>query len=188
MMKKILAIFLAASMALSLAACNNESGGNNGGDNNGGNNGGGNNGGGDNGGNGGNGGGEASLAGTYDVTIWTGEDAVNLTLKQIDDFNSTNTDGITINATVEPVSEAEAGTQMVTDVEAGADIYCFAQDQFARLVQAGALAKLGTGATGIVSDANDPGVVSAAKVGQDLYAYPMTSDNGYFMYYDKSII
>ena len=180
MMKKILAIFLAASMALSLAACNNESGGNNGGDNNGGNNGGGNN--------GGNGGGEASLAGTYDVTIWTGEDAVNLTLKQIDDFNSTNTDGITINATVEPVSEAEAGTQMVTDVEAGADIYCFAQDQFARLVQAGALSKLGVGASETVTKANDPSVVLAGKVGSELYAYPMTADNGYFLYYDKSVI
>lgn len=184
MTKKILAIFLAASMALSLAACNNEDSGGNGG-NNGGNNSGGNNsgGGGDN-----SGGDSTSLAGTYDIVVWTSENATDLTKKQIDDFNSSNEDGITINATIEPVSESESATNMVTDVEAGADIFCFAQDQFARLVQAGALAKLGTGATTIVSEANDPGVVSAAKVGQDLYAYPMTSDNGYFMYYDKSVI
>ena len=190
MTKKILAIFLAASMALSLAACNSESssgnggnGGNNGGNNSGGDNSGGNSGGGDN-----SGGDSTSLAGTYDIVVWASENATDLTKKQIDDFNSSNEDGITINATVEPVSEADAGTNMVTDVEAGADIYCFAQDQFARLVQAGALAKLGTGASQIVSDANDPGVVGAAKVGQDLYAYPMTSDNGYFMYYDKSVV
>ena len=188
MMKKILAIFLAASMALSLAACNNESGnggnsGNNGGDssNNGGNSGGDNSG-------GGSGGDSTSLAGTYDVTLWVSENATELTQKQIDDFNSSNEDGITINATIEPVSEAESATNMVTDVEAGADIYCFAQDQFARLVQAGALSKLGVGASNIVSEANDPGVVAAGQVGGELYAYPLTSDNGYFMYYDKSVI
>ena len=184
MTKKILAIFLAAAMAMSFTACNNES-------SNGGNGGNGGNSGGDN--SGGNGGGdnsdsEVSLAGEYNVVIWTSENATDLTQKQVDDFNNTNEDGIKINATIEPVSEAEAGTNMVTDVEAGADIYCFAQDQFARLVQAGALAKLGTGATTIVSEANDPGVVGAALVGSDLYAYPMTSDNGYFMYYDKSVI
>ncbi|MBQ3866661.1 MAG: extracellular solute-binding protein, partial [Clostridia bacterium] len=92
------------------------------------------------------------------------------------------------NATVEPVSEADAGTNMVTDVEAGGDLYCFAQDQFARLVQAGALAKLGTAAAAVVAEGNDEGAVNAAKVGDEMYAYPLTADNGYFMYYDKSVI
>ena len=130
----------------------------------------------------------AELAGEYDITVWVAENAVELTKKQIEDFNSTNTDGIKFNATVEAVSEADAATQMITDVEAGGDIYCFAQDQFARLVQAGALAKLGTKASETVTAANDPGVVAAATSGDTLYAYPLTSDNGYFMYYDKSVI
>ena len=83
------------------------------------------------------------LAGTYDITVWVADAIVDLTKQQIDDFNATNTDGITFNATVEAVGEGDAATQMITDVEAGGDIFCFAQDQFARLVQAGALAKLG---------------------------------------------
>ena len=175
-------------MALSLAACNNESGnGGNDSGNNGGNSDGGNSGGDNSGGNSG-GDSSTSLAGTYDVVIWASENATELTQKQVQDFNNSNEDGITINATVEPVSEAESATNMVTDVEAGADIYCFAQDQFARLVQAGALSKLGVGASTIVSEANDPGVVAAGQVGGELYAYPMTSDNGYFMYYDKSVV
>ncbi|MCR5611985.1 MAG: extracellular solute-binding protein [Clostridiales bacterium] len=128
------------------------------------------------------------LAGTYDVTIWCADAAQDLFKKQIDDFNKTNTDGIVINAKIQPVSEADAGTNMITDVAAGADIYCFAQDQFARLVQANALDKLGVKAADAVRAANDAGVVAAATAGEDLYAYPMTSDNGYFMYYDKSII
>jgi arabinogalactan oligomer/maltooligosaccharide transport system substrate-binding protein len=32
------------------------------------------------------------------------------------------------------------------------------------------------------------GAVGAATVGSTLYAFPMTSDNGYFLYYDKSVV
>ena len=130
----------------------------------------------------------AELAGTYDITIWVAENAVALTEKQVQDFNATNTDGIVFNATIEAVSEADAATQMITDVEAGGDIFCFAQDQFARLVQANALAKLGTKAAETVTANNDPATVAASTSGDVLYAYPLTADNGYFMYYDKSVI
>ena len=132
--------------------------------------------------------GAASLAGTYDITVWVAENAVDLTKAQIEKFNTTNEMGIVFNATVEAVSEADAATQMITDVEAGGDLYCFAQDQFARLVQAGALAKLGVKAAETVAAANTAGVVAAATSGDTLYAYPLTADNGYFMYYDKSVI
>ncbi len=132
-------------------------------------------------------GGGAKGAG-FDITVWVPEKAVELTQQQIADFNSSNEYGIKFNATVEPVSEADAATNMITDVEAGGDIYFFAQDQFARLVQAGALNKLGTEAAAAVSAANDAGVVLAATSGSELFAYPLTSDNGYFMYYDKAVI
>ena len=130
----------------------------------------------------------ADLAGTYDIVVWVGEDAVDLTKTQIANFNKENKDGITINATVNGVSEATAADQMLADVSAGADIYCFAQDQFARLVQGAALAKLGENAAKTVKEANDPVVVAAGTSGDALYAYPMTADNGYFMYYDKNVI
>ena len=128
------------------------------------------------------------LEGTYDVTIWVAEKMVDLTKKQVEAFNASNEFGIVINPTIEPVSEADAATNMVTDVEAGADIFCFAQDQFARLVSAEALSQLGVGASEFVRTSNDPGVVAAATAGESLYAYPLTSDNGYFMYYDKSVV
>ncbi|MBO6039847.1 MAG: extracellular solute-binding protein, partial [Oscillospiraceae bacterium] len=132
--------------------------------------------------------GGSELAGTYDITVWVADAIVDLTKQQIDDFNASNTLGITFKATVEAVGEGDAATQMITDVEAGGDLFCFAQDQFARLVQAGALAKLGQQAAETVRSANDPGVVAAATAGEELFAYPLTSDNGYFMYYDKSVI
>ena len=128
------------------------------------------------------------LAGTYDILVWVGEAAVDLTKKQIEDFNANNEFGITFNAEVNPVSEATAADQMLVDIDAGADLYCFPQDQFARLVQANALAKLGDAAKAFVVENNDPGVVAAATTGEEVFAYPLTSDNGYFMYYDKSVI
>ncbi|MBO4412022.1 MAG: extracellular solute-binding protein [Lachnospiraceae bacterium] len=131
---------------------------------------------------------QSALAGTYQITIWAPDAAVELTKKQVEAFNTSNTDGIKFEVTVEPVSEADAATNMTTDVAAGGDIYFFAQDQLARLVQAGALAKLGVAAAQAVTEANDAGVVAAAKSGSELYAYPLTADNGYFMYYDKRVI
>ena len=134
------------------------------------------------------GGTKAKDGGSYDIVVWVPELAVDLTKQQIADFNASNEYGINFNATVEPVSEAVAANNMVTDVEAGGDIFFFAQDQFARLVQAGALNKLGAEAAETVKAANDAGAVKAATSGEEMFAYPLTADNGYFMYYDKSVI
>ena len=129
-----------------------------------------------------------NLAGTYEIKVWVAENIVELTKTQIANFNATNTQGITINATIEPVGEGDAATAMTTDVEAGADLFCFAQDQTARLIQAGALSKLGVAATDLVKTSHDKASVTAVTSGDALYGYPLTSDNGYFMYYDKSVI
>lgn len=132
---------------------------------------------------------ETSLEGTYDITVWVSEveGVKELTEAQIKKFCEENP-GIVINATVEGVSEAESATQMINSVEDGADIFCFAQDQLSRLVMAGALNKLGAQATATVKELNDAGAVKAASVAGDLYCYPLTSDNGYYMYYDKSVV
>ena len=74
----------------------------------------------------------SEIAGTYDVTIWAPDAAVDLTKSQVEAFNSSNELGIVINATVEPVSEADAASNMILDVSAGADLYFFAQDQLSR--------------------------------------------------------
>ena len=88
------------------------------------------------------------LAGTYDITMWVSEkEGVADQIKaQIADFMKANP-GIVINASVEGVTEADAGSKVVADVATAPDIYCFAQDQLARLVTASALAAPGKKAT-----------------------------------------
>ena len=129
------------------------------------------------------------LAGTYDITLWVSEKegVADLTQEQIKAFMAANP-GIVINASIEGVAEGDAASKIVADVATAPDIYCFAQDQLARLVQAAALAELGEKAQQTVKDANDAGSVNAASVAGKIYAYPLTSDNGYYMYYDTSII
>lgn len=132
---------------------------------------------------------ENPLAGTYDITVWVSEiDGVAaLTQELIDAFEEANP-GIVINAQIEGVTESDAASKVIADVASAPDIYCFAQDQLARLVQAAALAAPGKGATETIIANNDSGSVAAASLAGTLYAYPMTSDNGYYMYYDTSII
>ena len=177
-MKKVLAIVLALAMVFCLAACgggggntaptpnttNNTNSGSNGGSN------------------------DKPLAGEYNIRVWTPEAAMEFTKKQIEDYNASNDQGIKFNVKIAPKSEGDAGTDMTADIEAGPDLYFFAQDQLARLVQAGALAKLGEGASATVKQNNDEASLAAASVGTSIYAYPLTSDNGYFMFYDKSVI
>ena len=132
---------------------------------------------------------QVDLTGTYNITMWVSEkEGVSaLFQQQIDAFEAANP-GIVINAQIEGVTEADAGSLVVNDVATAPDIYCFAQDQLARLVQAAALAAPGKAAAENIIASNDAGSVAAATVAGTLYAYPMTSDNGYYMYYDKSII
>lgn len=126
----------------------------------------------------------------FNITVWVSEveGVKEMTQQQIERFNQTNEYGYKFVANIQGVSEADSATQMLTDVETGADIFCFAQDQTMRLVKAGALAPLGVKATETVTNNNDAGSVLAVTSGDKLYGYPLTSDNGYFMFYDKSII
>ena len=122
-----------------------------------------------------------------EILLWVAEETIEFTTTKVNEFLAANpTFGFTVK--ISPMGEGEAATQMITDVEAGADVYCFAQDQLARLVQAGALAAIGGDYKTNAIANNDAGSIAAASMGGYLYAYPLTSDNGYFLFYDKSIV
>ncbi len=122
------------------------------------------------------------------ITLWVAENVVDFTKEQCDSFFAANPDYAGFSVNVEPVGEGDAAGNMITDVEGGADIYGFAQDQLARLVSAGALTPITGDYATAVSANNDAGAAGAAMVGDTCYAFPLTSDNGYFLYYDKSVV
>ena len=123
-----------------------------------------------------------------EIKIWVAEATVDFTKEMVENFKAANPDYADMIVSIEPVGEGDAASNMITDVEGGADIYGFAQDQLARLVAAGALEVVAPENEEIIAAENDAGSVGAVKLGGTMYAYPMTSDNGYFLYYDKSVV
>ena len=130
----------------------------------------------------------ASAAYDGEIKVWVAEAVVDFTKAQVEAFKAANPDYANMTVIVEPVGEGDAASNMLTDVEAGADIFGFAQDQLGRLVGADALVDVLPENAEIVAATNDAGSVSAVMMGDVMYAYPMTSDNGYFLYYDKSVV
>ncbi|MGI6107120.1 MAG: extracellular solute-binding protein [Lachnospiraceae bacterium] len=128
---------------------------------------------------------------TYDgkeVKVWVADGVVDFTNEEIAKFQEEYPQYAGVTFTVEPVGEGDAASNVITDVEGAADVFGFAQDQIARLVAAGALIDVNPDYVDDVSTRNDEGSVNAATVGDMLYAYPLTSDNGYFLYYDSSVV
>ena len=126
--------------------------------------------------------------GSGNITIWVAEEVTSFTQTQAEQFLQDNPAYSGYTVTVEAVGEGDAASNMITDVEGGADIYGFAQDQLARLVSAGAVMEVIGDYADFVSTSNDSGAVSAATMGDAVYAFPLTSDNGYFLYYDSSVV
>lgn len=75
----------------------------------------------------------------------------------------------------------------VTDWTAGPDIYAYASDQTLGLVGKGALAKVPETYANAMKTALGNEAMAAAKVGTSYYGYPYAGDNGYFLYYNKSV-
>ena len=130
----------------------------------------------------------AAAAFSKDVTLtmWGAEEDQDLLREISDKFIEQygNYGGkITINLGVQ--SESTAKDTVLTDPTAAADVYAFADDQLNELVKAGALQEVQLNADD-VKNRNTPASVDAATMDGKLYAYPLTADNGYFMFYDKS--
>lgn len=173
--KKVLALGLVGAMAISMAACGKTSSGT------------------DNGGSG--------NAGTSNETVslrvWGGEEDQNLLKDLVEKFKTTYPDQkFDIEIGVE--SESTAKDTVLTDVEAAADVFAFASDQIVDLNNAKALANIedmdaalqnyAKKSVADVKTANGDGSVEAASIDGKLMAFPMTGGNGYFLYYDSSVI
>ena len=129
------------------------------------------------------------IAALAEITLWvsTTEGVREFTLQQIEAFKAAHPE-YRFNITIETMGEGDAATEVLKDVATAPDMYCFSQDQISRLVQAGALAPLSSSAAALVSANNDAGSVGAATVGENIYAYPLTSDNGYYLYYNSRYV
>ena len=182
-MKKLLALLLAFVMILSLTAC---------------------------GGNGGTAETQAPAANnanteaadasneTVTLTLWGAEEDQALLAQLVEDFKAAYPDQ-TFDIQIGVESESTAKDTVLTDIEAAADVFAFANDQLNDLVSAGALLNLSGDVSAVlpaytdktledVLAANGEGSVAAATKDGNVYAFPMGGGNNYFLYYDSTKI
>lgn len=126
---------------------------------------------------------EASAA-VIPLTVWSGEEDEALLSEIFSTFQSQYAGQASFRITLEPQSESNCKDVLLSDLENGADVFTFADDQLAALAAAGALDPLEDAEE--VRASNLPASVEAASVDNTLYAYPLTADNGYFLYYNKA--
>ena len=132
------------------------------------------------------------------LRMWGAEEDQTMLQGMIDSFVANYADVANITVELGVKSEADTKDTVLTDIEAAADVYAFASDQLRELVKAGALQSIddmdgaleayASKSVADVKSANAPGSVDAATIDGTLYAFPMSADNGYFLYYDSTVI
>lgn len=134
---------------------------------------------------------------TISLRLWGGEEDQALLAELVEEFKAAYPDQ-TFDIQIGVESESTAKDTILTDIEAAADVFAFADDQLSSLVAAGALQSidemdgaLQAYAGKSVDDikaANSAGSITAASSNGTLYAFPMSGGNGYFLYYDSTIV
>ena len=145
--------------------------------------------------------GDAAASGekqTVALRMWGAEEDQDFLKGMVESFVENYADVADITVEVGVESESSAKDTVLTDVEAAADVYSFASDQLPDLVNAGALQSidemdeaLQAYAGKSVADieaANTADSVEACTYNDTLYAFPRTADNGYFLFYDSSLL
>lgn len=120
---------------------------------------------------------------TVSLTVWGAEEDEELLGQIIDSFVEQYGGQADFQITYQPQSESNCKNALMADLENGADVFAFADDQLNTLVAAGALDPVENAES--VRQSNLPEAVRAVSVNDTLYAMPLTADNGYFLYYDK---
>ena len=120
------------------------------------------------------------------LTVWGAEEDEALLEEIFASFQAHYAGQADFQISYQAQSESNCKDALLGDLEGGADVFTFADDQVAALAAAGGLDPIADAAA--VRGACLPAAVEAASVGDTLYAYPLTADNGYFLYYNKAYL
>lgn len=127
---------------------------------------------------------------TVTLTIWGAQEDQQMLKEMCDAYAKENTD-VNYKFQFGVLGEGNSSDKILNDVEAGPDIFNFPSDRINTFYAAGALARIGGDVETQVKAENAEGAVDAATINvngeEHLYAFPVTGDNCYFLYYDKSV-
>lgn len=125
---------------------------------------------------------EVTEDGPIQLTLWAEEANFPMLEGMIESFKKKYPEE-QFEITLAVQSDATLRDVALGDVHSTADVFHFPDDQLNSLVAGGILEAVPNADE--VKKANTQASVEAASINGTLYAYPMTADNGYFLYYNK---
>ena len=120
-----------------------------------------------------------------ELLVWCADKAVDLTNELCNDFIAQYPEK-NIKITVQVQGEGDAAAQVLKDKDEAADVFSFACDQLTRLYDGNALAPVFN--TAPIVERNSEQSVEAGTINGQLFAFPETGDNGYYLVYDKRVV
>ncbi len=121
-----------------------------------------------------------------ELVVWGAEEDKELMTQIIQNFQTNYQGQADFQISFEVQGESQCKDVLLGGLEEGADVFTFADDQVNALAAAGALDPIENADE--IRSKNLSSAVEAATVNNQLYAYPLTADNGYFLYYNKQYI
>lgn len=121
-----------------------------------------------------------------ELVVWGAEEDKELMTQIIQSFQANYQGQADFQISFEVQGESQCKDVLLGGLEEGADVFTFADDQVNALAAAGALDPIENADE--IRSKNLSSAVEAATVNNQLYAYPLTADNGYFLYYNKQYI
>ncbi len=130
---------------------------------------------------------EASMNnGNIALKLWVPEDSLELTKKQVSEFENLFKDYADLQIKVIGASKADAATMAIYDRYSAADVYNFAGNFTHELLSKSNLAKVIFSEE--VISTNTPESLSTISNNNQLFAYPLTNSQTYILCYNKSVI
>ena len=120
------------------------------------------------------------------LTVWGDKEDNELLSEIIEGFKKEYANEADFDIKIGAVGEAECKDKILSDIHKAADVFAFADDQISVLAASGVLEPIYNADK--VKEENVDGAVKATIINDKLYAYPMTADNGYFLYYNKKYL
>lgn len=135
---------------------------------------------------------KANTPKNVNIVVWGPAEEEPVVKAIVDKYNAANPDD-KIEYSFNVCSEADGGTTLAADptVTNYASLFAFADDHLGNLVNKNVVRKLGGTNLSHVKDADTENSIESASYTvngtKDIFAYPISTDNGYFLYYDGAV-
>ena len=131
---------------------------------------------------------EEAAGQTIELTLWCSSDDLSFEKDLVKEFKEKfESDGVSFKIKTAVKGEDESGSAIIENAKKGGDVFSFADDQLTALKQNGAIAPVAGYYSPNVRDEHSEDAITVSSFQGELYAFPKTSDNGYFLYYDKRV-